>query len=84
MYRERYTPDGFWVNFNGEWQEDVPALEDNNSIAGAAEHTYNYLSGAFKTIEEFEQSVRDSYNDPAEAEKVIKEIETNYTFVPAQ
>lgn len=85
MYRECYTPDGYWVDINGVWQEDIPSLlEDTTTVLGTAEHAYNYLAGTFKTIEEFEQSVRDSYNDPVVAEQVIQEIEANYTFVPAQ
>ena len=74
-----------WLDINGVWQEDIPSLlEDTTTVLGTAEHAYNYLAGTFKTIEEFEQSVRDSYNDPVVAEQVIQEIEANYTFVPAQ
>ena len=85
MLKDCYTPDGYSLDFDGSWIEEIPQMTDEKFNELYKNELINlYTTGIFANQEIFREAAREFFEDPAYAEQVIQEIESNYTFVPAQ
>lgn len=85
MLKDCYTPDGYSLDFDGSWIEEIPQMTEERFNELYKNELINlYTTGIFANQEIFRETARAFFEDSAIAEQVIQEIESNYTFVPAQ